>query len=100
MFRNKLNRKMNPWNTNTPIPTEEELKIRDNAILSLREEKVVYKALKVIQDYLKEKGMTNAYLDIQIFPEFCKDTYRIGESIVGGNKGHIFGVTVDLSCQI
>jgi hypothetical protein len=87
---------MNPWKTNSPIPTEEELKIRDNAILSLREEKIVYKALRVIQDYLKEKGMIDAYLDIQIFPEFSEEVHKIRESIVGGNKGYIFGVTTNL----
>lgn len=90
---------MNPWKTNTPIPTEEELNIRDNAILSLRKEKVVYKALKVIQDYLKEKGMTNASINFQIFPEFCPEAHKVTECIVSGEKGHIYCVNSDLHEQ-
>lgn len=80
---------MSPWNTNSPLPTEEELAIRNNSILTLREEKVLYKATEIIRDFLLEKGMTNASINIDIFPEFVEGAQKYGEWLIGSGKGYL-----------
>jgi hypothetical protein len=87
---------MSPWNTNSPLPTEEELAIRNNAISALRKEKILYKATEIIRDFLKEKGMTNASINIDIFPEFVEGAHKYGEWFIGSGKGYLYGLGSDL----
>lgn len=83
---------MSQWNTSSPLPTEEELAIRNSAILALKKEKILFKATEIIRNFLLEKGMTNASINIDIFPEFVEGDHKYGEWFIGSGKGYLYGL--------
>lgn len=85
------------WSTFCDEPTEEIKNKRIEIMRKLRDEKIVYKALKTIQDFFKEEGLENASINIQIFSEFCKEGHIIDDAWVTGKKGAWYFVNTDLN---
>jgi DNA primase large subunit len=85
------------WTTFCGEPSEEVREKRITIMRKLRDEEVVYKALKIIQDFFKEEGMESASINVQIFPEFCEKGHIIDDMWTKSNKGALYFVNADLN---
>ena len=78
----------NPFQTKCDIPSQEELEKRNLAIENLKEQNVVEKAGKIIQDFLVKQGLKKAFINISVFPEYCEESHWTGTTLASSGKGN------------
>lgn len=90
----------NPFQTKCNVPTKEELEKRNEAIEKLKSQKIVFKAAKIIQKFLKQEGLENAFINIQVFPEYCEESHWTGETYASSQKGNQYYLATNLNTNV